>query len=316
MSRRAVLSGGTGFVGSNLARRLLRDGHEVHLLVRPGNSSWRIEDIREHVGIHICDLADPDGLRAALERIRPDWIFHLAVHGAYPSQTDVDQMVATNIVGTVNLVSAAVRVGFEAFVNTGSSSEYGFKDHAPGEQEAIEPNSAYAVSKASATLFCRYTARTKQVALPTLRLYSVYGPYEEPSRLMPRLVVRGLAGELPPLVDPKIARDFVHADDAIEAFMLAASQPLPELGPIYNIGTGQQTTLMDLVDIVRRRLRIRVAPAWESMVARSWDTNTWVADPTRANRELGWTPKLDLEHGVAEMVRWFENTPQVWDRYR
>lgn len=316
MARRAVLSGGTGFVGANLARRLLRDGHEVHLLVRPGNSSWRIEEIRNQVGIHVCDLTDADGLEAALQAIRPDWIFHLAVHGAYPSQADTDKMVATNVVGTVNLVSAAVRVGFEAFVNTGSSSEYGFKDHAPSETEALEPNSAYAVTKASATLFCRYTAMTKQVRLPTLRLYSVYGPYEEPSRLMPQLVVRGLAGDLPALANPEIARDFVHADDAIEAYIRAASQPLAEPGPIYNIGTGQQTTLRELVDIVRRRLGISVRPAWESMAARSWDTNIWVADPARANRELGWVPKLDVDQGFAELVCWFENTPQIRGRYR
>jgi dolichol-phosphate mannosyltransferase len=315
MARRAVLTGGTGFVGANLARRLLRDGDEVHLLVRPHHASWRIDDIRDHVRVVTCDLADPDGLLAALKEIRPYWIFHLAAHGAYPSQTDLDQMVATNIVGTVNLVSAALRVGFETLVNAGSSSEYGYKNHAPAEDEAIEPNSPYAVTKASATLFCRYIAQARRVKIPTLRLYSVYGPYEEPSRLMPRLLICGRRGELPPLVNPDVARDFVYAEDAAEAFIRAASAALTTMGPIYNIGTGRQTSLREVVEITRRRLEIPVEPNWKSMPDRSWDTSTWVADGARANRELGWTPSYDVARGFDAMLRWFEDNPRVWRRY-
>jgi nucleoside-diphosphate-sugar epimerase len=130
--------------------------------------------------MHTGDFADAEGLMRLVGTIRPEWIFHLAAHGAYATQTNLSQMVQTNIVGTINLVEACLRSGFEAFVNTGSSSEYGFKDDAPTETTWLEPNSHYAVTKAAATLFCRYTAQSHDVHLPTLRLYSVYGPYEEP----------------------------------------------------------------------------------------------------------------------------------------
>src|SRR5207237_854558 len=141
----------------------------------------------------------------------------------YSSQTDLSQMVRTNFTSTINLVESCLKTGFEVFVNTGSSSEYGFKNHAPSEDEAIEPNSDYAVSKAVATLYCRHKARQKNVHIPTLRLYSIYGPYEEPTRLMPALLIRGLSGELPPLVNPDIARDYVYTEDAVDAFLLAAT---------------------------------------------------------------------------------------------
>src|SRR6058998_3106401 len=186
--KRVLLTGGTGFVGANLARRLLQSGHEVHLLVQPRHTGWRIEAIRDDLRLHEVDLADGERLGNLVRRIGPDWVFHLAAHGAYSWQRDLGQIVRTNILGTMNLVGACVATGFEGFVNTGSSSEYGFKDHAPAETEALEPNSYYAVTKASATLFCRFTARARSVNLPTLRLYSVYGPYEEPSRLIPALI--------------------------------------------------------------------------------------------------------------------------------
>src|SRR5262249_61166404 len=111
--------------------------------------------------------------------------FHLAAHGAYSWETDLDRTVATNVVGTMNLVRAGLRGGFDAFVNAGSSSEYGFKRRAPREQEWVEPNSHYAVAKVAATHFCRLTAIRERAKIATLRLYSVYGPSEEPNRPPP-----------------------------------------------------------------------------------------------------------------------------------
>src|SRR5437870_5357142 len=124
---RVLLTGATGFVGANLARRLLRDGQDVHLLVRPEYDGWRLEAIRDDVRLVVVELADADAVERAVAASRPDWIFHLAAHGAYPGQTDLRQMVQTNIVGTINLVEAGLHTGCEVFVNTGSSSEYGFK---------------------------------------------------------------------------------------------------------------------------------------------------------------------------------------------
>ena len=176
-ARRVLVTGAAGFVGANLARRLLADGHTVHVLLRPGSDPWRLEDIRQHLEAHEADLADEETIVSHCARLQPEWIFHLAAYGAYASQVDARRMVRTNVLGTSNLVNAALRVGFEAFVNTGSSSEYGLKDHGPSETEAIEPNSYYAVTKASATMQCQSIARRRRAPIRTLRLYSVYGPY-------------------------------------------------------------------------------------------------------------------------------------------
>jgi UDP-glucose 4-epimerase len=314
--KRVIVTGGTGFVGSNLAGRLLRDGHEVHLLVRAGYQSWRIENIRGDVRIHEVQLHDIESVTRVVDQIRPDWIFHLAVYGAFSTQMDVQWMVQTNIHGTINLVEACLKTGFESFVNTGSSSEYGFKDHPPAETEALEPNSPYAASKAAGTLFCRQTARQQHVHLPTLRLYSVYGPYEDPTRLVSTLIVRGLQGELPPLVGPETARDFVHVDDAVEAYLLAATHPGQEPGAIYNVGVGEQTTVREAVTVARHVLEIPAEPSWGTMPARSWDTSVWVSDNRRIRQQLGWAPRYDFLHGFTATVEWFRAHPDLLPVYR
>ena len=249
--RRALVTGATGFIGANLARRLVRDGHDVHLLVRPADARWRIDPIVKDLRLHEVTLEDQERVEDVVTNIEPEWVFHLAAYGSYSSQKDVQAIVATNYNGTVNLVEACLKTDFEAFVNAGSSSEYGHKDHAPSESELTEPNSHYAATKAAATLYCRFTAEQTKRRLSTLRLYSVFGPWEDPTRLLPTLVIYGLRGELPPLVSPSIARDYVYVDDAVDAFILAAQTPTEDPGPVLNVGTGVQTSLDQLVQLVQ-----------------------------------------------------------------
>lgn len=309
MSERVLVTGASGFVGANLARRLLHDGHDVHLLLRPSYTPWRIEEIRHEVRVHVAELTDGEAVDAVVREVRPSWVFHLATHGAYSSQMDVAQIAQTNVLGTIALVEACLKTGFAAFVNTGSSSEYGRKDHAPKETEWLEPNSHYAVTKAAATLYCRYTAQARGVHLPTLRLYSVYGPYEEPTRLIPTLLRRGLAGELPPLVSPDTSRDYVYVDDVVDAYLLAATCQGQEPGAVYNVGTGAQTTLREVVEIARHLLSIEAEPQWGTMPGRIWDTDVWVSDPSAIRQALGWQPRHTLEAGLRRFVDWLRDRP-------
>lgn len=313
--KRVVLTGASGFVGANLARRLLRDGHEVNLLLRPGFQPWRIREIQKDVRLHLVHLHDAGAVEKILSEIRPNWIFHLAAHGAYSWQNDLSQMVQTNIIGTMNLVQASLHINFEAFVNTGSSSEYGLKNHPPAETEFLEPNSDYAVTKASATLFCRCTAQRARVHIPTLRLYSVYGPYEEPNRLVPQLILKGLSKQLPSLVDPEVARDFIHVDDVVAAYLAAVHRPGQEWGAVYNVGTGTQTSIQQAVEIARRAMDIAAEPRWGSMPPRTWDTRCWVADNRTICRALGWQPRLAFKDGFRLTYAWFQENPQLMAIY-
>ncbi len=313
--KRALITGATGFVGANLARRLLREGHEVHLLVRPGYNPWRIAAILPEIELHEVSLDDPAGLERVIKTARPDWIFHLAVYGAYSTQTDLSRIVQTNITGTINLLGASLKSGFEAFINTGSSSEYGYKDYPPTETEWLDPNSHYAWTKAAATHYCRYTAQSQGLNITTLRLYSVYGPYEEPTRLIPALILRGLHGEWPPLVNPDIARDYIYIEDVENAFLLAASNSAQEAGAVYNVGTGVQTSLREITAVAGKVLGIEFDPQWGSMPPRGWDTATWVADSHKLQTALGWQPSFGLEEGFRRTVEWLQNNLTILGLY-
>jgi dolichol-phosphate mannosyltransferase len=314
--RRVLVTGGTGFVGANLVRRLLGDGHDVHLLVQPAFTTWRLADLRREVHLVHADLAEAPAVDAAVRRVRPDWIFHLAAYGAYSWQLDLERMLRTNVLGTVNLARAALRQGVGAFVNTGSSSEYGFKDHRPSEREWLDPNSHYAVTKAAATQFCRYTAQSENVHLVTLRLYSVYGPWEEPGRLMPAVVVHAADNRLPPLVAPDTARDYVYADDVCDAYVRAATRTRLPRGAVFNVGSGRQTTIRQVVAAARGALGVRARPVWGSMPNRRWDTTVWVSDPRAIRRALGWRARTPLAQGLRRMAAWLAADAGLESRYR
>ena len=310
-----VVTGGTGFVGANLVRRLIQDGHQPVLFVRPGFASWRIEPIRRQITVHEVDVGDAAGLVSAIDATRPKWVFHLAAHGGYSWEKDDEQMYLTNVVGTANLLEATSGVGVEAFVNAGSSSEYGRLDHAPSEDEGGRPDTPYGITKAAATALCLATASTHTARIRTLRLYSAYGPFEDPRRLLPALVVHGLRGTLPPLVSPQTARDFVYVDDVVDALLRAAEDTAGEPGAVYNIGTGVQTTIGEAVEVARRVMGIAVEPAWGTMPARVWDTDTWVADVRKSRDVLGWSARRRFEDGLRQMIAWLKSDPGMRQRY-
>lgn len=314
MAKRVLLTGASGFVGANLLRRLISDGHEVTLLVRQGHQVWRLPNL-DPSAVHQVDFGDPDAIDAAARSARPEWAFHLAAYGAYPSQENWPEMLATNLAGTANIVNACVRSGVESFVNAGSSSEYGFKDHAPPETEVLEPNSNYAVTKAAATMYCTATARARSVRIRTVRLYSVYGPWEDPTRLMPTLIVAGLNKTLPPLADRRIARDFIFVDDVLDAFIAVAEDDSSPHDAIFNVGTGVQSTLETVVATTRRLLDVKAEPRWGTMPNRSWDTSVWVADNSKLVESVGWRPRYSLEAGLARTIEWFRSNPELLRRY-
>ncbi len=312
---RALVTGAGGFLGANLVRHLLAEGHEPIALARPGGTSWRLKDIATDAGVLELDLRDPAAIERTVSESRPEWIFHLAANGAYSWQKDIESMIAVNVSATAALLRAAQAADVRAFVNAGSSSEYGLKDHPPREEEWLQPNSDYAVTKAAGTHLTALAAAQGFPAV-TLRLYSIYGPWEEPSRLIPALVREAMHGGLPPLVGPQTARDFVYVDDCCEALLRAAERGAPACpGATLNIGSGTQTRLNELVEAARTALNVKALPEWGTMEQRGWDTNVWVSNPRAASEHLGWRTSTTLGDGLARTAAWLRAKPELWEHY-
>lgn len=307
MSERVFLiTGATGFIGANLCRRLVGEGVRPHVLIKPSSLRWRLEDILDRVEVHEADIRDAEAVTAVVESVRPGVIYHLATHGAYHYQDDCETILLVNVFGLWNLLNACNRVGYELFVNTGSSSEYGRKQFAMRETDVLNPNSFYAVAKSAQSLLCAHCANTDGLPLVTVRPFSVYGPYEEPGRLIPNLMMAAVEGKRLDMASPATARDFVYVDDVVDLYL--AVDELSKLGgEIVNIGTGVQTSLSRIVETCEKVGGKPLDVHWDSMEARVWDSDSWVADLSKLRRMTGFTPGTTLEEGLAKCLPWFRD---------
>jgi nucleoside-diphosphate-sugar epimerase/glycosyltransferase involved in cell wall biosynthesis len=296
--------GASGFVGAKLFFSIARIRSDVFAVSDLAESSWRLLHSPYDNRI-TCDITRMQDVNATVRKHRPRTIFNLAAYGGYERQNAVAQIHKVNYLGTLNLVTALRDVGCEAFVQAGTSSEYGLNCAGPDESAPLEPNSDYAVSKVATSYLMSYYGRLENFPCTHLRMYSVYGPWEERDRLVPRLISLGLQRRYPPLVDPDISRDFIYVDDCTRAFVRAALTTCRSApGQIFNIATGSKTSLREIALLVRGLFSITEEPEFGSMPNRKWDLSNWFGDPRRAHEKLGWTHRHSLEHGLRLTAEW------------
>ncbi len=310
-NKSVLMTGASGFVGACLVRRLLKEGAKLHLILRPQAQLWRLTDILPQVRVYQSDLSDEKVLLKIVDKSAPSVIYHLSAHGAYAAQNDAQQIFRTNLMGGWNLLNAANKVGYGLFVNTGSSSEYGYKKKSMKETDVLQPESDYAVSKASFTQLCGYIARRDKKPVVTLRPFSVYGPYEQPTRFVPTLLKSLYFKQPMDLVAPATARDFIYVDDMVEAY-LRIDQLKRYPGEIFNVGTGKQHTIEQVVKAAVYVSGCSTNFRWGRMPARSWDTNCWVADIRKASSCLDWAPQYSLKKGLSLMWAWYKENKNIY----
>jgi nucleoside-diphosphate-sugar epimerase/glycosyltransferase involved in cell wall biosynthesis len=298
-----LVTGASGFVGANLFLSLKKQRQDVFACTHSGQG-WRLAEVPDD-RIVAADLNDAAAVRNLVQSLKPQTVFHCAAYGAYSFEQEPGLIYQTNFQSVVNLAGELAKSSLAAFVNAGSSSEYGPYSAAPLESEVGIPNSHYAVSKAAVATYLRYVGKSNAFPAVNLRLYSVYGPLEDTSRLIPNLVRRALAGEFPPLVNARTSRDFVYIDDVCAAFVLAAAKMNPGLyGEDFNIGTGLKTTMEDLAAVARATFGITAQPAFGSMEGRAWDLPDWYAAPGKARLMLSWQAHVPLADGLRKTAAW------------
>ena len=311
--RKYLVTGATGFIGSQLLRRLVSNNEDAHIIIRKEANLWRIKDILSKVTCHVSDLSDAEELTQIVDNIKPHIIYHLATYGAYSFQNAPDKIIQTNILGTWNLLKAVSHIDYELFVNTGSSSEYGFKESPMKETDVLEPASYYAVTKSSQTLLCFHIAREEKRPIVTLRPFSVYGPYEESARFIPTLMRALYFKEKMNLVSPEISRDHIYIDDVVDLYLMV-DRLKNFSGEIFNMGTGVQSSIKDVVQTAVRVTGETADFRWGDMKPRMWDTTRWVADVSKSKQLLDWSPKVTLEKGLFLTWEWFKADHSLYNQ--
>ena len=306
---RVMVTGAAGFVGANLLRLLLAAGCELHGVVRPGSCPWRLLDVIEKIRLHEVDMTDELALEAIFERVRPDYVFHLATPRG-SSEAARDEMLRFNVFGTVCLSRLVRKYEVRRLVVAGSSLEYAPSMRAMSECSMVSPLTWHGATKAAATLLFRHAALVESLPVVLLRLFHVYGPWESSHRLAPTVIRSAITGAPLKLTEPGIRRDWVFVDDVCEALLLAVDKG--QNGDVFNIGSGVETTNEEFVACVESvsGRQINLASGYHNR--RITDAEHRFADSTLAREVLGWQPNHDLVTGLHRTVIWHNANPEAW----
>ncbi len=303
-----LVTGGAGFIGTHLVRRLAGSGYRVRVLDDLSSGAWQVSRASpERVEFVEGDVRDPAACRKVCQGVAV--IFHLAAHvSVEQSMQDPATTEAVNVGGSINLLEAARSEGVKRIVLASSALVYGDTPVLPKEEKMAElPESPFAASKLAAEKYCIAYERHYGLSSVILRLFNVYGPTcgskSAQCALIPT-VVRAISQGHAPVISGEghQTRDFVHVDDVIEAFLLAA-WTTEASGEHFNIGSGGRTSVREVVGALARLMRGAPRPVF--MPQRKGDIRDSQASIHKARRVLGFRPSLDLEAGLSATLESF-----------
>lgn len=308
-----IVTGASGFVGANVVKKNLNK-NEIYVFARKDSNTWRLNDIKSEINIQTINFENKHRIQSAVNKIKPDYVFHLATYGGYPFQQNIEKIIKSNITHSINLMQALSEYGkLEKFINVGSSSEYGPKTKPMRETDLVEPIFPYGITKLTQTYFTKYFFTKFGLPSVTLRLFSVYGPLEEPGRLIYDIMIHILKNKNLKLFSKKAKRDFIFVDDVIEAIEKTTKTPNIE-GGIFNVGSGKEYSIEDVINIVQCKLKKDLKVSWGNIEKqRSFETNNhWIANISKTKKELKWNPKVNFEKGLAKTFEWYKKNAYIY----
>jgi len=304
-----LITGGAGFIGSNLAEHLVNQGHRVRVF--DNFSTGKRQNLRsfeKQAEIIEGDLRDLDQVRRAVAGVRH--VLHLAAIPSVPRSIANPQLTnETNVTGTLNVLLAARDAKCKRVVFSSSSSVYGDTPKLPkSEDMPPSPLSPYAVHKVTGEYYCRIFWRLYGLETLSLRYFNVFGPRQDPqsqyAAVIPRFITAILAGQPPTIFgDGKQSRDFSHVENVITANLAACAAPQQALGESFNIACGDRITLLDLVATINGIVGKNIAPKFDP--PRPGDILHSQADIGKAAKLLGWTPSVDFREGIEKAIAWY-----------
>ena len=303
--KRVLVSGGAGFIGSHLVRRLVDAGAEVIVTVKYNSviDNVRLVRVWDRITPIEADLRNFSSL-LCLREIKPQVVFHLAAYNHVgDSFQQYSEAMASNAEATVNLMEAYD--GYERFVYTSTSEVYGYQESVPFVETSIPfPLSPYAVGKYSGELYARLQHRSRDRPVSVIRPFNAFGPYQSARAIIPELIILCLRGQDVVTTGGKQTRDFNFVENLIEGFLAVATHD-EAIGEVWNVGSGVETTIQDLVTTIHRlcdstsELKIGALPYRPGEIWRMF------ADSTRSRETFGWESKVDLESGLRTTVDWY-----------
>ena len=306
---RFLVTGGAGFIGSNLAEHILSRGDSVVILDDFSTGKREnLPDPTDNFELIEGSITDLETCHRAVAGA--DYVLHEAALPSVPRS--IQDPVASNhvnVVGTLNMLVAARDAGVKRLVYAASSSAYGDTVQLP-KIETMSPNplSPYAITKYTGEMYCEAFSRLFGLETIALRYFNVFGPRQDPtsqySAVIPKFITALLAGESPIIYgDGEQSRDFTHIENVVQANLLACEAGPEAVGKVFNCAFGERTTLNEIVQTIKDILESDVPVEYTE--TRPGDVKHSLADLGRANDLLGYSPKVALREGLDKLIPWY-----------
>lgn len=309
---RVLVTGGAGFIGNNLVRRLLQNDVSNIVIMDNQSSGMAVflpNDSRiTFVGM---DIDKMDKLNFVINQHEFDYVFHLAAH--FANQNSVDHPfsdIQTNIVGTVSLLEILkFHKSLRKFVYASSSCVYGTASQMNEETYIYPSETPYSINKYTAELYTQYYAHLFHVPTVSIRIFNTYGPYEMAGKyrnVIPNFIEKALNGEdLIITGTGRESRDFTYVDDLVDLMLSAALSPSKD-GDIFNGGTGDRTEILNMAEIIKE-----VTGSNSNIVfkpSRNWDkVKDRLSDTSKSCKDLGYEPKVKIREGLEKTIKWYRD---------
>jgi len=298
---RCFVTGATGFIGSYLVRRLLSEGADVAVLMRSTSNPWRIADILSETEIIYGDLGSIDQINERVKSFSPDKIFSLAWHGVgNQHRNEISQI--QNLYSSLTLLILANECGCDQFIGLGSQAEYGPYNNSIREDFHPNPTTLYGATKLATCQVSMKLSEIFKLRFAWLRLFSSYGPRDDPNWLLPYIILKLFRGEKPALTRGEQLWDYIFVEDVADAIWQVSCSPKAE--GIFNLGSGEVHTIKSIIENVRDLINPELPLGFGEVPYRPDQVMILQADISRL-QHIDWTPKVDLKRGLQRTVNWF-----------
>ena len=297
-----LITGAAGFIGANLTRELIKNGNEVNIIIKETSDLWRINDVISNCNVHRIDLKKVENVRNIIKKINPELVYHCAGHGIYPTQKDSAEVFSTNILGTFNLLDALnENNNLHRLVNLGSFFEY-----------LTNPTDPYTISKITQTKLAEHFFKEKKLPVTTLRLFTPYGKFDSPGRLICDLMIALIRNKPLEIFSKHTKRDFIHIDDVIAALEIASQQPDID-GEIIDIGTENEISVEEIVSMANQLSDNELAVNWNDAKQREIDiSDESIFLGRQSTQKLNWKPSISPEMGLRKTIEWYKQNINLY----
>lgn len=306
---RALITGASGFVGSCLARLMVEAGETVAIIHRPESDLWRVGDVLGRLRCIQGDLLTLNDAAGAIRDFAPDTVFHLAWYGVGNKHRNEEGQIDKNIISSLELLRIGRAAGCKTFVGLGSQAEYGPHGAMIDETAATNPTTLYGAAKLSAYLLCKAIAEASGIRFAWLRIFSAYGPKDNPDWMIPYMIRTLLKRQRPSLTAGEQKWDYVFVEDAARAIYEVARHE--NASGAFNLGSGQVSMIRSIQERVRDLIDPSLPLGLGEVPYRPDQVMHLQADITRLRQLAGWEPKVPLDEGLRRCVEWYRTSPDA-----